>query len=522
MAKKPTQPANEAIQTKNLPTASRKAVHKIVGDMGKDVKGVIGTSVKSLKTQSANAAARSAAAATPEDAAKEAKKSAGYDARVRRLETIGTVVKPRKLTVQQAADNIESLVRLGATDLAPARDENGTIQRMWKIDEATGGVDKGPGIKGKPILAGTRMPGETLAGMGFYHAGHEEARSISPDNPEAAFSATAAASSRSRVEDEEAAAAAVFRAHRSGATVYMHPAIYQHLANTGSAPSAALINQTVKVADLPTETVAHMADSEISPLMRVHSKGVDFTQIGKASNLENRLKVIRIARGETPSDEGQNPFSAPKTWSYARNKAEATPETRDEYNMRGAHFADVLTGRVGGGQQMFDYHGLRNSNEGILSNEGHTTEDSWMKSVDMRHMVPAEYPDKKALGELGPSTKQAVIGGKTVKVHPHPDAAGPAVMHAFGNEATTTAAKQMQSKLGVDYAVPAAMIQEVAWASARRTDYKESVPEYRDQLAGLQHSAAAEDRAKVRAAKAAAKPAKGKYGLPPKQDGMLF
>jgi hypothetical protein len=68
-----------------------------------------------------------------------------------------------------------------------------------------------------------------------------------------------------------------------------------------------------------------------------------------------------------------------------------------EYQMRAANIHDVLTGKVSGQQMMLDFHGLRSSNEGHLSNEAPTPID--LHHRRMAYTQPAGAP-YSAAGDL--------------------------------------------------------------------------------------------------------------------------
>jgi hypothetical protein len=147
-------------------------------------------------------------------------------------------------------------------------------------------------------------------------------------------------------------------------------------------------------------------------------------------------------------------------------------------------------------------------------------------------MITPEYPDKKVMGELIPGVKTAKVRGKDVSVYPHPDFGGQSVYHAFGNQATSTAAKMLQDKYQLHYTVPAAMVQETAWAAARREDYKETNPEFKESASSMQKSLRqqeTEKRATLRAnsrlsSSLDANVSRMDKGKAPKSpsDGMLF
>jgi hypothetical protein len=522
----------EAIQLSSLSAPAKTAAKSIVGSMGANIKGRVRTAASSQYKQSDTAAAKADQADTPADASSFSKKSTAYKARGRRLEGALPALKNKKLTVQDAAANRVELVEKAAKDLAPLTSATGDVERLWKQDRNTKQISKDEA--GAPQLSGVKLPHESIAGVGFYHKAHEDAVAALSYNPEAAHGATAVASSRARIEDEAASFNEVSRVHHpeSSSSVYMHPAIVDHLESRGISVGANQRNKYVHVRELSSAALASLTESSIRGTVHANSKDVNFTDLAKTNQPKTLVKLIDAVRGTTAADQIQNPLTAPKTWSFARNKADASPDTRDEYEARAYHLGKTIRKEIHGSQEMFDFSGLRDSNEGILSNEGHTTEDSWMHSVSARHLMSPKYPDKKVMGEILPSAKTAKVNGKNVTVYAHPDFSGGAVQHLFGNAATIQAAKDLQAKHGLSYTVPSAMVQETAWAAARREDYKETSTDYKSAAASMMGSLREQEtvrRANLRAnAKASASLdkntaalSKGKAPKPP-ADGMLF
>jgi hypothetical protein len=461
------QPENEPVQLKNLSTPRKNAAKKIVQSFGENIVPNVEAAAEGQQRQSENAT--------------DPGKSKAYAARARRLSAVAKELKPKPLTLRQAAKNRVALVESAATDLSPKTDKKGNPVYQWGLDSSKV-LDKSK--EGKPVLQGTRLPGEALAGLGFYHREHRVATAALPDN-EAAFGATAAASSRARVEDEQASFGEIAKSHISGASIFMHPSIAQHLDAHGAPVPSHMIGSTVLIKDLPAESLAKLASPDIRPMAQLHATGVDLKQYAKTNRESTLVSVIKAVRGETDADKIQNPFTAPKTASFSINKREATPDTEDEYLARFQHLGRAIRGEIEGSQQMFDFHGLRDSNEGILSNEGHSTSDSWDNSVNYHHMLDPRYPDRKAMGEVVPGSKSAIVNGKRISVHPSPDVGGQAVYHAFNNAAASEAAKTLQEKYNLSYTVPAAGVQEVVWAPARRMDRKETSEEFKTADRGM-------------------------------------
>lgn len=472
--------SDEAIQLSKLPAKQAKAAKSIVGDFGANIKGELTKHAEGLERQTGNAMERN-----DEGAAR------GYAGRARRARAAADVVQDLPLTVKQAAKNRVALVESAAKPIGVKRDAAGEPIYQWKQDKNTKELDKTK--PGKPLLDGTKLPGESLAGIGFYHKAHEETLAASGEsNMDSAINASAAASSRARVEDETASYQEVLKAHQNGATIHMHPMLVHHLGQAGVEVPDEMFGTKQKIADLPKHVLAGLAEPDVRPLAQQHAQKISLDALAKTSNLANRLKVIDAVRGVYK----QNPMSSPKTWSYATNKKEATPGTKDEYDWRAAHLAATIRGEVGAGQQMFDPWGLRDSNEGILSNEGHTTVDSWEHSSNFHHAVDERYPDRKAFGEVLPRGKTAKVNGEKVNVHPDKDFGSSGVYHAFGNAAHSEAAKMLEKKYQTGFSVPSAMVQEVDWAANRRKDYADPNPEYKQATADISSQLRAEQNTK--------------------------
>lgn len=508
------QPENEPVQLKNLSAPRKTAAKNIVGAFGENIATNVRGAAAAQQRQSTNAT--------------DPSKASAYAARSRRLNAVAPIVKPKKLTVTDAAKNRVALIGAASRDIAPKHDSSGEVVHQWAQGQDKT-LDKSG--KGKPVLGGVRLPNEAIAGLGFYHQEHRTASEALPGN-DAAFGATAAASSRSRVEDEQASFGEIARSHNNGAKIFMHPRLAKHLQDAGAPVPAHMINRSVGIHEIPAESLAKLANPDIRQEAQVHATGVDLKQLAKTNREDTRVTVIKAVRGETAVDKIQNPHSAPKTASFAINKREATGATEDEFLARMQHLGRAERGEVSGSQQMMDFHGLRNSNEGILSNEGHTTEDSWMHSTNYHHMVDERYPDRKVMGEVVPGNKAAEVNGKKVSVHSSPDFGGQGVYHAFGNAATTEAAKMLEKKHNFGFAVPAAGIQEVAWSAARRMDRKETSPEFkqasrdldgslRDQVNHDRHQVRKNTRLNNSFEKNTARMTKGTAPKSP-ADGMLF
>jgi hypothetical protein len=93
--------------------------------------------------------------------------------------------------------------------------------------------------------------------------------------------------------------------------------------------------------------------------------------------------AIMTAQDIIREQKTTDPHSNPKHFGYVESHKLAVddPNIRGEYDMRMSHLGKVARGEIAGGQGMFDFYGHRDSNEGVLSNEAPTAEDSWMKAV---------------------------------------------------------------------------------------------------------------------------------------------
>jgi hypothetical protein len=332
----------------------------------------------------------------------------------------------------------------------------------------------------------TRHAHESVPGAGWYfehHAAIDNAAKAHGFDTSRAITASAVMSPQNSPENERAAASALMAAH-SGGKVFMSPALHSHLTSQGIPVASAHRDRMVSAHELHPEALAELSNAEIRDSVEHH--GFDLKDVSRGGTKTNISKAVRVLRGEVSEHEAIDPHSSPKVFSYRDNIRDSRPNTdvHQEYLMRAADLGSKIRGENIHGQQMFDYHGLRNSTEGVLSPTRHTAEDTWMNSIShgqKNMVVPGTTTNvmKTSGTVLGYSTSKTFEGESA-----HPDARikAPAVQHAVNNAATIRSAAQLGKKYGVDGAVPAILSQEVPWTEARRAGEKD--PQFKRDVAG--------------------------------------
>ncbi|MFN2347168.1 MAG: hypothetical protein ABR616_15825 [Dermatophilaceae bacterium] len=222
-------------------------------------------------------------------------------------------------------------------------------------------------------------------------------------------------------------------------------------------------------------------------------------------------KATDIVRTES-TEISQSPTSAPKTWGYARSQQLSVPGSIEEQeaNRRAGISGDKFRGIsrdeafrehvaqgvdpvgaaerasqevtgpvVGTGQRSLDLYGLQDSNEGILSDDAHTAEDSWQRAISSSHQFADDPKLVKAAGDVSPTTKteqREVTNPRTgetttkrVSIHPNPDVGPESLRHAWEQGATSRAAKMIQTELDNEFTTPAVSgVQAPGWTAIRR------------------------------------------------------
>jgi len=356
-------------------------------------------------------------------------------------------------------------------------------------------------------LAGTsRLPEEDYSGQEFYFKHSDDLRETAGTGnipPSRLLDATARLSIQTQPAQEKASMRALAHAHEYG-SVHFSPELVSTLSSVGTQVPEELHNQKVAFRDLSPDVVHKLTDPSIRHIVQPHAHGVDITNMAKTSMRTNLAQAHAALQGK-PLD----PFKNPKLHSYARAHDLATSGTPEhgEYQMRAMNLGQVARGEQSPNQLMFDFYGMRNSNEGILSNNLQTANDSWM--LANQYQQPQEI--RKAAGDVILKKKTGTtkrgrklsVGAGDASITPE------GIQHAVGNKATTNAAKELQTELGVDYTIPAVTVQEGVWADERR-------------MAGGDVEFNARKRTVKESAKAQAKAAKEEAILNPDRQLSLF
>jgi hypothetical protein len=311
----------------------------------------------------------------------------------------------------------------------------------------------------------TRKPTEDYAGQEFYfnHRGElDEVASLTNLPMDRIAGATARLSVQTKPESEKASLRALAMAHAHG-SVNFTPDVVSALRSSGANVHEDLHGKKVAFRDLPAEVVQHVTTPAIRARLQPHAHGVDIDNLAKSSMRANISQAHEVLQGQ-----GLDPIDNPKLFSYAHNHDIAVPNSPEhrEYQMRASHIGKAARGEVAGGQGMFDFYGLRDNNEGVLSNQLQTPNDSWMIANEAQQ--PQEV--RKVAGDITMKTKTGTTKrGRKLSVGKGDATISPqGIQHAVGNEATHRAAKEIQDELNLGFTVPAMQIQEGDWADERR------------------------------------------------------
>jgi len=326
-----------------------------------------------------------------------------------------------------------------------------------------------------------RGKGESLGGAGWYFDAHAKIAAKAKGIPVGvAAAASSAMSPGADPKSERSATGALAAAHvNPHSSVHFSSALVGNLRAAGHDVPVP-VGTSMHFSKVPAHLIPELAHDTHRAEAESNSSGVNWAGIGKVASRANIVKATKIMRGDTPLSAAQDPYGAPKTSSYTDNLTRAVPGTpeHDEYNARSQHLGATIRGEVHGGQGMLDFHGLRDSNEGILSNHGHTAEDSWMRAISVGHKNPETM---KGAGDINPTRKSYTTredvdegGGKSHPVFTSHSVSRDArvkptsVYHAWNNEATHKASEMLQTRHGLGYTVPSTLVQETAWTSKRR------------------------------------------------------
>lgn len=267
-----------------------------------------------------------------------------------------------------------------------------------------------------------------------------------------------------------------------------------------------------KFSDVPGREIPEMLQPP-----RPDAEDVDWTGLATPFDARTVGRAHDIIRGEADAAQALPPQSAPKTWSYAEGKTLAGEdlggEVEGEYRRRAGVLGDKISGTVGEGQTSMDLYGLADSREGILDPEGHTAEDTWMQSINVRHKFTPGAGTAKAAGDISyqqgksrervvdrtysPEEEKALAQTEAPRVRKVADEPGgrtrisetiadrdPSVSaenlrHATSHAATVEAGRMLGDRYETHhpedpggFSVPSVLVQETAWTAQKRNEPK--------------------------------------------------
>jgi hypothetical protein len=313
-----------------------------------------------------------------------------------------------------------------------------------------------------------KLPSEPYAGADFYFKNnakiHEAVEGTSVSHASALDSA-GALSAQVKPENEKVALKALVHAHDRG-SVNFNPKLVSGLAAIGHTVPQHLHDKDVAWSDIPSDTASEMVHPDVRDIAVKSSTDIDIpsmAQVHQRVNIKQSIDAIRS------TDAAPSPTDNPKKWGYNKSHELSVSNSPEhiEFTSR-AHMVGEALRNNGTHQVAIDYHGLRDSNEGVLSNTQHTAEDSWQRAISLDKQDPRA--NKAAADELVVRSKSITKrGGRKVTIRKGDSTVTPVgIEHAVHHEATVMAAKEIQEKAGVDFTVPSIMVQEGGWAAKRR------------------------------------------------------
>lgn len=311
-----------------------------------------------------------------------------------------------------------------------------------------------------------RLPEESIAGQEFYFQHRRELNETTGNQGipiGRVVDATSRLSIQTKPESEKAALSALTKAHTDG-SVHFKPEMVEALRSQKVTVPEELHGQEVAFKDIPGHVVRGITEPSIRETVQKHSKGVDVANMAKTAMRSNLQYAHEALQGTRPVSSTDNP----KLFSYGDAHEKAIPDSPEhrEYQLRAGHIGRVKRGQEVGSQGMFDFEGLRSSNEGVLSNTLQTPTDSWM--IANGYQQPEAV--RKVSGDIYIPTKQMKTKrGRQLSVRlGNADVTTSGIQHAVGAEATSRAAREIQKDLDLDFTVPAMLVQEGTWAAERR------------------------------------------------------
>ena len=323
--------------------------------------------------------------------------------------------------------------------------------------------------------ANMTSPGEDLGGAGFYFEHRRDVEATIEGTGVPLLTALDAASKlsvRTSPKAEKASLKALIDAHRFG-TVSFTPELTAALHSVRDRGGEQTVSpkmtaehegKTVPFADIHPVVAARLTTPSIRNIAKRHVQGVDLDGLAKTAITKNISGAHEVMQG-TPSSA----FTNPKQISYAAAHEVArpdTPEIEEEYMDRARKIGESL--RTGMYQESFDFHNLRSSNEGALSNRASTPADLWEQRISYDQPGKAFTSASDAVGV--PKKSRTLPSGKTQSVgYGEKNITGIGIMHAVHQEAVHQTADKLQKDLNLNFTVPALLVQETDWAGGRRT-----------------------------------------------------
>ena len=325
------------------------------------------------------------------------------------------------------------------------------------------------------------------------------------------------------------------RKHTVHITPEIHAASAASVKRNGGPPMPkSWIGKNVRLSDMHAAHIAGVASiaadqrNQGTPIQST----ANFEDVGAARGAANATASIEHLRGDRSREETIDPHSSPKVWSYEKSTSESVPgsETHLEYMARARDFQRRGTAGVRGGQRtprgfrseteeqrtqrrteaagaalgaaaatpgseehraatmrmgltgieqskrtgrhtLPDIRPQRRSQEGVLSSQADTAEDTWMHSMSTQQpptsiktgesaksgtsiakTVASEGPaGEKHMRKKSPISEATVVNDPRIK--------NASLNHALNNYATRGAAEEL--------GLPATMTQEVPWTEQR-------------------------------------------------------
>jgi hypothetical protein len=318
-----------------------------------------------------------------------------------------------------------------------------------------------------------RLPHEDIGGAEFYFHHRQQVDDLlkGTDTPvSVGLDAGSKLSVRTAPVAEKESLTALVQAHQSG-SVHFSSELLNGLHNLKNSKGKRIAEvpaehwgKTVEFSQVHPDVAAELTNPKVRELAKQHVSGVDLDGLAKTAIRGNIRHAQRVLQGSASS-----PYDNPKQISYAAAHEVSVPGSpeHEEYRDRTRKIGEAL--RTGGYQESFDFHGLRSSNEGALSNTASTPADLWERRVSYNQPGKAfttssdsNYVTSKT--RTTPSGKKQAVGLGDAKVTPI------GIEHAVHQEAVHQTAKKLQAHLGLDFTVPATLVQETNWAGSRRRE----------------------------------------------------